>query len=339
MFTGIIEATAKIIEARDDLLIIERPASFIGIKGGSSIAVSGVCLSVEELNKKSIRFSVVPETLRKSTIGSFKEGNLVNLERAMRADARLDGHIVQGHVEGVGEVIENGKLKIENETLLTIKVPSHLLLGIVPKGSIALDGVSLTVASINGDQITVALIPLTLEHTTLGKLQPGDLVNVETDVLARHASPPSFRTSRPAKKLSEVRVGIVYSQWYPEIVDVLRASAIREFMKQGIAEGNISEHPSPGSFEIPLIGRNLAQEESVDALIALGVIVEGETHHADLIAREAARGCMDIQVHYGIPFGFEILYVDDIALAQARRERGEEAARAVLAVLREKMEN
>lgn len=342
MFTGIIEATAKILESDNGRLVIERPASFTDIKEGSSIAVSGVCLSVEEMNKKSVRFSVVPETLRKTTIGSFKEGNLVNLERAMRADARLDGHIVQGHVEGVGEIIDpsagsGGKWKIENETLLTIKVPSHLLSGIVPKGSITIDGVSLTVASIDGDQITVALIPLTLEHTTLGKLQPGDRVNVETDVLARQTPPPSFRTSRPAKKLSEVRIGIVYSQWYPEIVELLRASAIREFVKQGIAEGNISEHPSPGSFEIPLIGRNLAQEESVDALIALGVIVEGETHHADLIAREAARGCMDIQVHYGIPFGFEILYVDDIALAQARRERGEEAARAVLAVLKDKL--
>src|SRR3989338_7452281 len=117
MFTGIIEATAKIIEARDGLLIIERPASFTDIQEGSSIAVSGVCLSVEEMNKKSVQFSVVPETLRKTTIGSFKEGNLVNLERAMKADARLDGHIVQGHLEATAEAVE-----MENEKLLTFKV-------------------------------------------------------------------------------------------------------------------------------------------------------------------------------------------------------------------------
>ena len=332
MFTGIIEATARILETGDGRLVIERPASFTDIKEGSSIAVSGVCLSVEEMNKKSVRFSVVPETLRKTTIGSWKKGDPVNLERAMRADARLDGHIVQGHVEATAEAVE-----MENEKLLTFKVPSSLLPRIVPKGSIALDGVSLTVASMDGDRITVALIPHTLEHTTLGALKNGDHVNVETDILARQTPPPSFRASRPAKKLSEVRVGIVYSQWYPEIVEVLRASAIREFVKQGIFKENISEHPSPGSFEIPLIGRTLAQEESVDALIALGVIVEGETHHADLIARETARGCMDIQVHYGIPFGFEVLYVKDIALAQARRERGKEAARAVLAVLKDKL--
>src|SRR3989338_5246986 len=105
MFTGIIEATAKIMESGSGRLVIERPASFTDIKEGSSIAVSGLCLSVEEMNKKSVRFSVVPETLRKTTIGSWKKGDPVNLERAMLADARLDGHIVQGHVEGVGEVV------------------------------------------------------------------------------------------------------------------------------------------------------------------------------------------------------------------------------------------
>jgi 6,7-dimethyl-8-ribityllumazine synthase len=129
------------------------------------------------------------------------------------------------------------------------------------------------------------------------------------------------------------RIGIVYSQWYPEIVDALRESAVQELMKHGISEDHITQHASPGSFEIPLIGRNLAEKKSVDALIALGVIVQGETHHADLIATEVARGCMEVQLRYGIPFGFEVLYVDDISLAQARRERGEEAAKVVISVL------
>lgn len=132
---------------------------------------------------------------------------------------------------------------------------------------------------------------------------------------------------------SSLRIGIVYSQWYPEIVADLERSAIDVLVAEGIARENISLHRAPGSFEIPLMGRALAERGSVDALIALGVIVRGETHHADLIAREAARGCMDVQIEYGIPFAFEILYVEDIRLAEARRDRGAEAAKAVLQAL------
>lgn len=188
MFTGIIEATARVLSNVSGVLEIGRPKGFADLRIGSSISVSGVCLTIKKLNKKCIQFDVVPETLGKTTLGSYKEGDIVNLERAMKVDGRLDGHIVQGHVEATAEAVEikNEKLRMKNETLLRVHVPSPLIANIVPKGSIAIDGVSLTVASIEGDCITVALIPHTLENTTLGQLKKGDHVNIETDVLARH---------------------------------------------------------------------------------------------------------------------------------------------------------
>ena len=335
MFTGIIEATARVQESGNGILVIERPKTFDDLRIGSSIAVAGVCLSVVKLNKNCIQFEVVPETLQKTTLGSYKEGDTVNLERAMKVDARLDGHIVQGHVEGVGEVrsvstssprppppsegrellgkqwgasrvlpsntkffaremrreptaaesllwdrirrdrlgvrmrrqyvldgqildfycpalkfaievdggihsehlqkksdTERDRYLLEEHGITTIRIsndrvfgdadvvvkdllayiqnitqqtspssegggvrggglhmsiPRNLFPFIVPKGSIALDGVSLTVASIEEDCISVALIPHTLENTTLGRLQKGDRVNIETDVLVRYA--------------------------------------------------------------------------------------------------------------------------------------------------------
>ncbi len=180
MFTGIIESTAKVIKTMKTGLALERPKIFSDIKIGSSIAVSGVCLSVVAFDKQSMTFDVVPTTLRKTKLGLLKKGDLVNLERAMKADARFEGHIVTGHVEGVGGV------HAHRQGLLTIAVPSSLSRFIVPHGSITLDGVSLTVASLTKNQLIVALIPHTLEHSTLGFLRKGDHINIETDILAKY---------------------------------------------------------------------------------------------------------------------------------------------------------
>jgi 6,7-dimethyl-8-ribityllumazine synthase len=128
----------------------------------------------------------------------------------------------------------------------------------------------------------------------------------------------------------EWRIGIISSAFYPEIISAMREGAIKELLAHGIQESNVTLCEVPGSFEIPLIGRNLAEKKSVDALIALGVIVQGETHHAELIAAEAARGVMDVQLRYGIPFAMEILFVRDLALARDRTDKGTAAARTVL---------
>lgn len=126
------------------------------------------------------------------------------------------------------------------------------------------------------------------------------------------------------------RIGIVYSSFYKEEINHMLRGAIDTLTAIGMDEENISQHPVPGSFEIPLIGATLAKQGRVDALIGLGIIVEGQTHHARLVAQSAARGMMDVQLQYRIPFANEVLYVDDLALAKERLYKGEEAAISVL---------
>jgi len=179
MFTGIVEAAAQVIESTGSRLVIERPSSWNDLKIGSSVSVSGVCLSVIEFDNKSMTFDVVEETRTRTTLDMRTTGR-INLERALKADARFEGHIVQGHTEGTA--------KVENieEGILTIILPAELQPFVIQKGSIAIDGVSLTVASINENQCSVALIPHTLENTTLGSLKQGDSVNIETDILGKY---------------------------------------------------------------------------------------------------------------------------------------------------------
>ena len=184
MFTGIIEATAAVKQAGGSTLTLARPAMFDDLKIGGSIAVSGVCLSVTAMDDASMGFDVIPTTLNKSKLGSLKAGDSVNLERALAANGRLDGHVVLGHCEGVGKVVS---IKAEGkDRIITVSIPSGLEKLIVPHGSIAVDGVSLTIAETNGKTFSVALIPLTLEHTTLGTLKEGSAVNIESDVLGRY---------------------------------------------------------------------------------------------------------------------------------------------------------
>jgi 6,7-dimethyl-8-ribityllumazine synthase len=126
------------------------------------------------------------------------------------------------------------------------------------------------------------------------------------------------------------RIGIVYSSFYKEEIETMLQGVITTFKAVGMQEGNISQHPVPGSFEIPLVGAALAKNRSADALIGLGIIVEGETHHARLIAENTSRGIMDVQTQYAIPFANEVLYVDSLDLARQRLHKGEEAALSVL---------
>lgn len=184
MFTGIVEATAEILENSGTSLTVARPAMFDDVKIGASISVAGVCLTVVGLDDQSMRFDVVEETRMKTTLPLKKKGDRVNLERAVTAGGRLDGHVVQGHIEGMGEIISD--LRKADSGLLKIALPNNLIKFVVQKGSIAIDGVSLTVAAVEGNVVSIALIPHTKKITTLGQLKPGDRVNIETDVLARH---------------------------------------------------------------------------------------------------------------------------------------------------------
>jgi riboflavin synthase len=151
---------------------------------GESVACSGACLSVVERSGGLLSFEAVPETLARTTLGAWRAGTRVNLERALALGDRLGGHLVQGHVDAVGEVLRR---TVEGQgARLTILLPAELAPLVAEKGSIAVDGVSLTVAALAGDRFEVALIPDTLAHTTLGEAGPGTKVNLEADLLARH---------------------------------------------------------------------------------------------------------------------------------------------------------
>jgi riboflavin synthase len=184
MFTGIVEEMAKATGVSEGKLSLARPASFADISIGSSIAVEGVCLSIIELSPEAMSFDVIGETQNKTTLGSVREGDILNLERALKVSERFDGHIVQGHVEGVGEV--SSVATDEQWTVFTVSLPENVSKFVVPKGSITLNGVSLTIAECDGSECSVALIPHTLKHTTLGGLREGDSVNIESDILGRY---------------------------------------------------------------------------------------------------------------------------------------------------------
>lgn len=182
MFTGIVETTGRLRSIRKTAkgirMEIDRPWA---IEPGASVAVNGVCLTA--LEGKGLAFDVVPETLSRTTLGSLKPGVRVNLERALRAGARLDGHIVQGHVDGKGRVRRLSRAG--RGVTLEIEMAPALESQIVAKGSIAVDGVSLTVVDVEDGAFSVALIPTTLRRTTLGLRKAGDAVNLETDVLLK----------------------------------------------------------------------------------------------------------------------------------------------------------
>ena len=188
MFTGIVEELGTLTARTDgqDSSVIEvhAPTVAVDLRHGDSVAVDGVCLTVTEHTPDGFRADVMAETLSRSTLGRLRDGDPVNLERAMRADARFGGHIVQGHVDATTTVLsrEPG----DRWDVVTLALPEALRPYVVLKGSITLDGVSLTVSGRTDDTFAVSLIPTTLQLTTLGARQPGDEVNVEVDVLAKY---------------------------------------------------------------------------------------------------------------------------------------------------------
>ena len=201
MFTGIVEEIGEVVEARtaDDVMVltVRGPLVCSDARLGDSIAVNGVCLTVVEVGGSATgaegtgggaagTFSVelVPETLKRTGLADVAEGRRVNLERAMAVGGRLGGHIVQGHVDGVSTLLQRAPGTRSDE--LRFGLAPDLARYVVEKGSITVDGVSLTVAATDAGSFTVALIPTTLAHTTLGALAPGDTVNIEVDVVAKY---------------------------------------------------------------------------------------------------------------------------------------------------------
>ena len=188
MFTGIVEEIGTVLAMErgegDARVTLEGPVVTSGTRLGDSIAVDGVCLTVTASHGGTFEVDVMPETLRRSTLGALVPGARVNLERAVRADGRLDGHLVQGHVDGVGALVSRTPGSRWDD--LVLSCPPDLARYVAEKGSIAISGVSLTVTAVGDDRFGVSLIPTTLAGTTLGNLRPGDPVNLEVDVIAKY---------------------------------------------------------------------------------------------------------------------------------------------------------
>lgn len=208
MFTGLIEeigAVRRVVSGAEwGSIAIGCKDILAGTKIGDSIAVNGVCLTVTSLQKDGFTADVMAETLRRSDLGALRQGDPVNLERAMPADGRFGGHIVAGHVDGTGSLTR--KQKEGNATILTIAAPPHVLYEIVEKGSVAIDGVSLTVVSVDEECFTVSIIPHTGGQTILLGKKTGDPVNLETDVIAKYVR----RFTAPQKE-TEKKSGLTLS--------------------------------------------------------------------------------------------------------------------------------
>jgi riboflavin synthase len=189
MFTGLVEGQGSILatlpEAAGTRLVIVPPAEMLaGTSIGDSVAINGCCLTIVDGQEGAWTFQAGPETLSRTNLGTLSPHDSVNLERALQADARLGGHFVQGHIDGCGtidHILSDGEW-----VTIWFRVARELTRQMVSKGSIAVDGVSLTLVSVEADRFSVALIPHTLAMTTLGARHEGDLVNIETDILAKY---------------------------------------------------------------------------------------------------------------------------------------------------------
>ena len=190
MFTGIVEEVGKVVKiaqrGENRRITIEAASTPKQLGTGHSISVSGVCLTALNIKAKSFCADLAPETWVRTSFSRMHEGAQVNLELPMKANGRFDGHIVQGHVDGVGKLIEFERIADSENWWLHIEIPPEIEKYTVYKGSISIEGISLTVAKLEGNRCTIAIIPHTVELTNLGSLKPGDPVNLEADVIAKY---------------------------------------------------------------------------------------------------------------------------------------------------------
>jgi len=190
MFTGIIEEVGKVTSIREERgtrrLTVAASQLIKELKKGDSIAVSGVCLTAVGLSPNAVAFDLAEETWNRTSFSRIDEGALVNLELPMRVDGRFGGHVVQGHVDGTGEFLALDRIPGAEDYWLRIRIPAELARYVIVKGSLSIEGISLTVAKIEGTEVTVAIIPHTAEMTNLRSLNPGDPVNLEVDMIAKY---------------------------------------------------------------------------------------------------------------------------------------------------------
>lgn len=211
MFTGLVEALGEIVAVRDQppgKRLILRAGTASGASLGASIAINGCCLTVVEMDGDQLSFEAGPETLARTNLGLLTPGSRVNIEQSLRVGDRLGGHFVTGHVDGLGTLVSRHDDR--DWATFWFRVPAELALQMASKGSVAVDGVSLTLVEVDHDRFSVCLIPHTLAHTTLGGLQVGAAVNIETDLLAKYVlrqGPPADTSVRCGEPLGSHPVG------------------------------------------------------------------------------------------------------------------------------------
>ncbi|HOM71059.1 MAG TPA: riboflavin synthase [Armatimonadota bacterium] len=199
MFTGLVEevGTVKsIVRGAGAEIKVSAPLVSVGTAVGDSIAINGVCLTVTKISGDELSFDAVEETLSRSSLGNLRSGSLVNLERSVSANRLFGGHFVLGHVDGLGNIVSFDKRP--GETTLVIQAPEQIMRYVVQKGSIAIDGISLTVASCDDNQFSVAVIPHTIASTNLKSRRVGDIVNLEADIIGKYVE--KFVAARSASK-------------------------------------------------------------------------------------------------------------------------------------------
>lgn len=187
MFTGIIKKLSTVENVfwqKGSLFVEIRISKGWKIKPGESISINGVCSTVKKVSKNNFTVEWMPETVKKTTVGDFKKGTELNLERSLRMNDLLDGHLVQGHVDTTGKIVEIKKAK--QSKVMKIQVSKEFMKFLAPKGSVSVDGISLTIVDSKKDWFTISLVSYTLENTNLGKIKVGEKVNIETDAIAKY---------------------------------------------------------------------------------------------------------------------------------------------------------
>jgi riboflavin synthase alpha subunit/6,7-dimethyl-8-ribityllumazine synthase len=347
MFTGIIEEIGRIksIDMIAGTMRMQIAAKDIlnGMRIGDSVAVSGVCLTAIDLHEYGFSADLAAETWERTSFSRLETGSAINLELPMKASGRFGGHLVQGHVEGTGEFRSLSPVPGAQDFWLQIEVPPEIKRSVVSKGSIAIEGISLTVAKLTGNVVTVAIIPHTWKSTNLPFLNPGDPVNIETDVMSSYlakwsaeerADAPQGIT--PSASENRFRYAVVVSEFNSFITDQLLSGALQTLKSHQVALSDITVVHVPGAYEIPVTASLLAKSGQFDAIICLGCLIRGGTLHFEVIAHESSRGIGQSALESGVPHSFGVITCDtqEQAIDRAGLKAGNKGSEAALAAIR-----
>lgn len=347
MFTGIIEEIGLVesigLNAGTRRLHILAKEILNDLHIGDSVAVSGVCLTVVDLTENSFAADLASETWNRTSFSRIQPGARVNLELAMKADARLGGHLVQGHIDGTCKFLGIFPVPEAQDLWLRIEVPPEIEHLLVLKGSVAVEGISLTVAELSKNVLTIAIIPHTCEMTNLSSLKSGDSVNIETDILAKYFSkwsaierlPQSLDVDNTTSSTGSC-YAIVVSTFNSFITDRLLSGALDTLRSHQVSSQNIKVVSVPGAYEIPITAKLLAQSGRFDAVICLGCLIRGDTLHYEVIANESSRGIGQSALETGIPHAFGVITCDtqEQAIDRAGLKSGNTGSAAALAAIR-----